>query len=217
MSERVTEIAVSIVDDDESFATTVGALIDGDPGMRTVSRYSNGSQAVIHLPNDRPSVVIMDLQMPKMSGIEAITIIKPLLPETQFLVLTSHSDDEQVFDSLAAGATGYLLKRSTPAEILQSIGDIHAGGSPMSSYIARKVVQSFTKNNTAKTKKKPPLSALSPREDKIVSLLAQGHLYKEIATTLGISLDTVRTHIRRVYEKLQVNSRTEAVVKYLAR
>ena len=138
------------------------------------------------------------LHMPKINGIEAIAAVSPSLPETQFLVLTSHSDDEEVFESLAAGATGYLLKRSKPAEILESIKEIHAGGSPMSSYIARKVVHSFKKTEISKPKKKNTATPLSPREEEIVSLLAKGHLYKEIAANLEISLDTVRNHIRRV-------------------
>lgn len=215
MNQKPNDICVSIVDDDETLSSTLSVLISGDPGMTLVSVYSNPVEAVARLPKDGPHVVIMDLQMPGMTGIQAIAKLKPLMQDTQFLVLTSHCDDEEVFDSLMAGATGYLLKRSSSVEILQAISEIHNGGSPMSSYIARLVVQSYMTKKKKAGQKSDAVSSLSPRETEIVSLLSQGHLYKEIADELNISLETVRTHIRRVYEKLQVSTRTEAAVKYL--
>jgi DNA-binding NarL/FixJ family response regulator len=157
----------------------------------------------------------MDIQMPGQTGIECIRKLKPQLPDTQFVVLTSYSDDRRVFESLKAGATGYLLKRSAPLEILQAINEVHAGGSPMSGYIARRVVASFGSEPNPNTAAKATLPKLSPREETVVLLLSRGYLYKEIAEELCIGVETVRTHLRRIYEKLQVRSRTEAVVKYL--
>lgn len=214
MSAQADKIMVSIVDDDEAFAQSAGHLVNGHPGMKCVSFYCDGSIAIKELPKDGPNVVLMDLQMPGTDGIQCIRQLRPILPKTLFLVLTSHNDDEHVFESLKAGATGYLLKRSAPSEILQAIEEVRAGGSPMSSYIARRVVQSFLAKNQSPQPSKPETN-LSAREEEILKLLTQGFLYKEIADLLHISLDTVRTHIRRIYQKLQVRSRTEAVVRYL--
>jgi DNA-binding NarL/FixJ family response regulator len=145
--------------------------------------------------------------------VDCTSELKERHPELQIIMLTVFEDDELVFDSLAAGASGYLLKRTPPAEILAAIDEVHRGGSPMSSYIARKVVQSFRKPRRAPGESLP----LSEREREILQQLAKGYRYKEIADTLSISLDTVRTHLRRIYEKLHVHSRTEAVVKFLGR
>lgn len=214
MNSQEETITVSIVDDDAAFAQCVRMLVDGNPGMSCLSYYQNGSDAIAKLPEDRPDVVLVDLQMPGISGIECIQQVRSALPQTLFLALTSHSDDEHIFEALKAGATGYLLKRSAPAEILQAILEVRAGGSPMSTYIARRVVQSFSPQHSVKTLPDNE-TQLSAREEEILKQLTQGYLYKEIAVHLDISLDTVRTYIRRIYQKLQVHSRTEAVVKRL--
>ncbi len=214
MNSQEETITVSIVDDDAVFAQCVRMLVDGNPGMSCLSYYQNGSDAIAKLPEDRPDVALVDLQMPGVSGIECIQQVRSALPQTLFLALTSHSDDEHIFKALKAGATGYLLKRSAPAEILQAILEVRAGGSPMSTYIARRVVQSFSPQHSAKSLPDNE-TQLSAREEEILKQLTQGYLYKEIAVHLDISLDTVRTYIRRIYQKLQVHSRTEAVVKRL--
>ena len=214
MNSQEETITVSIVDDDAVFAQCVRMLVDGNPGMSCLSYYQNGSDAIAKLPEDRPDVALVDLQMPGVSGIECIQQVRSALPQTLFLALTSHSDDEHIFKALKAGATGYLLKRSAPAEILQAILEVRAGGSPMSTYIARRVVQSFSPQHSAKSLPDNK-TQLSAREEEILKQLTQGYLYKEIAVHLNISLDTVRTYIRRIYQKLQVHSRTEAVVKRL--
>ena len=210
------DIRVSIVDDDESFGDSLLLLINGTSGLACISRYSDGRSAMQGLIRDRPDVILMDLHMPEASGIECIKNLKPRLKDAQFVVLTSYSDDQRVFESLKSGASGYMLKRCAPLEILQAITEVHAGGSPMSSYIARRVVQSFSAGKDQKMPARASdLPKLSPRETEIVVLLSQGYLYKEIAGDLSISIETVRTHLRRTYEKLQVRTRTEAVVKYL--
>jgi len=214
MNSQEETITVSIVDDDAAFAQCVRMLVDGNPGMSCLSYYQNGSDAIAKLPEDRPDVALVDLQMPDVSGIECIQQVRSALPQTLFLALTSHSDDEHIFKALKAGATGYLLKRSAPAEILQAILEVRAGGSPMSTYIARRVVQSFSPQHCVKPAPDNE-TQLSAREEEILKQLTQGYLYKEIAVHLNISLDTVRTYIRRIYQKLQVHSRTEAVVKRL--
>lgn len=209
------EIRISVVDDDSAFNESTALLVNGSVGLSCVSQYFDGRAAIAGLPGDCPDVVLLDLQMPMASGIECLRELKPKLSETQFLILTTHSDDQQVFEALQAGAMGYLLKRSKPIELLEAIREIHEGGSPMSSYIARLVVKSFAACSPLSAKKRLPI--LSPREHEIVELFSQSFSYKEIAAHLNISLDTVRTYVRRIYEKLQVRSRTEAVVKYLGR
>jgi len=158
-------------------------------------------------------VVLMDINLPGMNGVECVRQLKPLVPETQVLMLTVYEDTDNIFSALAAGATGYLLKRTTQAELLEAIREVHKGGSPMTTHIARKVVQSLQK--TAGTAQ--PTEVLSPREQEVLDCLAKGFLYKEIAEKLGISYETVHTYIRRIYEKLQVRTRTQAVAKFLQR
>ncbi len=216
--EASTELVrVTIADDDASFAESLALLVNGSPGLECVGRYSDGESAVAGVLEDKPDVALMDIQMPGQTGIECIRELKPKLPRTQFVVLTSYTDDKRVFESLKAGATGYMLKRSAPLEILQAIADVQSGGSPMSGYIARRVVESFGGDTQPPTSTNPDLPKLSPREESVVMLLSRGYLYKEIADELSIGVETVRTHLRRIYEKLQVRTRTEAVVKYLGR
>lgn len=212
-------IRVSIVEDEPRFRESLALLVDGTPGIDCVSSYHDGAAALLGLPADHADVVMLDINLPKMDGIDCLRNLKPHMADTQFIMLTTYNDDERIFQSLAAGASGYLLKRSTPAEILEAIIDVHAGGSPMSSSIARRVVQSFASKPPGKNKAMDETGklAVSPREHEVLTLLSKGFLYKEIAAELAISLDTVRTHLRRIYEKLHVHSRTEAVVKFLER
>ena len=165
------------------------------------------------IPRERPDVVLMDIQLPGLSGIDCVRTLKASVPEVQFLMLTVYEDSEQIFQSLQAGASGYLLKRTASAQLLEGIRDVHAGGSPMNSHIARKVVQFFNQRQKAA----PELESLTVREKEVLELLARGQMYKEIATKLGITLDTVRKHLQSTYQKLHVHSRTEAVVKFLQR
>lgn len=212
MSKPTTSrIRVALVEDDAGIRHSLEIVLNGAPGFECVGAFDSAEEALALLPQRQPEVVLMDIRLPRLSGVECVRRLKELHPELQVLMLTVFEDDEQVFASLAAGATGYLLKRTPPAEILESITETHQGGSPMSSYIARKVVQSFQKSRPAAGKSLP----LSEREREILRQLAQGYRYKEIADALAISLDTVRTHLRRIYEKLHVHSRTEAVVKFL--
>jgi DNA-binding NarL/FixJ family response regulator len=155
----------------------------------------------------------MDINLPGMNGVECVRLLKQKLPDTQVIMLTVYEDTENIFNALAAGATGYLLKRTSSAELLAAIKEVVEGGSPMTAHIARKVVQSFQKPVPAPS----PTEELTPREKEVLDYLAQGFLYKEIADKIGISYETVRTHIRRIYEKLQVRTRTQAVAKALGR
>ena len=206
-------IRVALVDDDSGNRKTLELVIDGAPGYECVGTFASAEDALGRLAAASPQVVLMDIQLPRMSGVECVSRLKERHPELQVIMLTVFENDELVFDSLAAGATGYLLKRTPPGEILEAIAEVHRGGSPMSSYIARKVVHSFQKPQRTGGANLP----LSEREREILRQLAQGFRYKEIADALSISLDTVRSHLRRIYEKLHVHSRTEAVVKFLGR
>ena len=206
-------ISVSIVDDEKKLCQSIATFLNGSPGFRCVSIYGSAEAALQHLPSDRPDVVLMDINMAGMNGIECVRRLKALTPQVQIVMLTVYDDTEQIFKALAAGATGYLLKRHEPDELLQAIRDVHAGGSPMSNSIARKVVASFQKADLAGEKQ----NLLTEKEQAVLDYLAQGLAYKQIGDALGISINTIRTHLRHIYEKLHVQSRTEAVAKYLRR
>lgn len=180
--------------------------------LRFVESFSNGEEALEKLPGLRPDVVIMDIQLPGMSGVECTAQLKARAPEIQVLVFTVFGDSDLVFKALEAGASGYLLKRTPRQEIVESVKDVWFGGAPMSGEIARKVVDSFRK--PAKTKN-ADLEELTPREEEVLALLAKGYITKEIADQLGISFDTVRFHLKHIYQKLHVRSRSEALIKYL--
>ena len=205
-------ITVSIVDDEAKLRQSIAAFVNGSPGFKCVSGYGSAEAALKDLPADKPDVVLMDINMGGMSGIECVEKLKTQFPEMQILMLTVYEDTEKIFRALAAGANGYLLKRSTPTKLLAAIREVHAGGSPMTSSIARKVVVSFQKTSGGKVE---PHGQLSPREQAVLNGLAKGWTYKQLASELDISIDTIRTYIRRIYEKLHVQSRTEAVAKYL--
>jgi DNA-binding NarL/FixJ family response regulator len=201
-----------MVEDDVPAREIIAGWIRGAEGFRLVGEYSDAETAIADLPQRKPSVVLFDINLPGMNGIECVRKLKPRLPETQFLMVTVYEDANHIFDALAVGASGYLLKQTRRSELLSALRDIHAGGSPMSSQIARKVVQSFRRSETGSTDGEG--AELSQREREVLELLARGYLYKEIAEQLKISVQTVNTYIRRVYEKLHVRSRAQAVAKY---
>jgi DNA-binding NarL/FixJ family response regulator len=204
-------IRIAVVEDDEKIRSSLVVLIEGTHGFRCVGAYETAEAALRDVPNKEPDVVLVDINLPVMQGIELVHRLKQGNVSMQFIMLTVYEDTPRIFDSLAAGAVGYLLKMTPPDEILSAIRDVRAGGSPMSPQIARKVVQSFHKGNNSAD----GIVQLTRREEEVLNLLSKGFLYKEIAEQLFISSDTVHNHIRHIYEKLQVHSRTEAVVKYL--
>jgi DNA-binding NarL/FixJ family response regulator len=204
-------ISVSIVEDDPQARKILAGWITHASGFRLSGDWGNAEAAVAVLPEKKPDVVLMDINLPGMSGVEAVRKLKPVLPETQFVMLTVYEDADHIYDALAAGATGYLLKETPRQELLSAMEDVNRGGSPMTSNIARKVVQSFGQKRAA-TAAAP--DDLSPREQEVLDLLAQGYLYKEIAERLNISVPTVNTYVRRMYEKLHVRSRAQAVARY---
>jgi DNA-binding NarL/FixJ family response regulator len=205
-------ITVSIVDDEKELCQSIATFVNGTPGFRCLSMYHSGEAALEHLPQDRPDVVLMDIHLNGMSGIECVGRLKGLMPKVQIMMLTVYEDTDQIFKALSAGASGYMLKRLTPGKLLEAIQDVHGGGSPMSSSIARKVVSSF--RTAPKTVNKETL--LSSREQMILDCLSNGLTYKQAADKLGITVPTIRSYLRRVYEKLHVQSRTEAVAKYMS-
>jgi DNA-binding NarL/FixJ family response regulator len=205
-------ISVSIVEDSEQVRSTLTKLIDRAEGFRCLSQYANAEAALEGLPRDKPDVVIMDINLPGMNGVECVRQLKQSLPDMQVMMLTAYEDTENIFNALAAGASGYMLKRTPRDELLAAIKEVQRGGSPMTTHIARKVVQSFQKPAAGPP---PAESNLSEREQQVLDCLSQGFLYKEIAEKLGIGYETVHTYIRRIYEKLQVRTRTEAVAKFL--
>ncbi len=205
-------LRISIVEDDSEIREGIAFLLNQTPDFVCVNSYPTAEAGLAGIPTDAPDVVLMDINLPAMSGVECVRQLTAANPSLVVLMLTVYEDTDAIFQSLTAGAAGYLLKRTSSAELLESIRQAHAGSSPMSGHIARKVVQFFHRPPSPK-----PLEALSPREQAVLERLAQGCLYKEIAEQLGISLDTVRKHLGQVYKKLHVHSRTEAVVKFLNR
>ena len=205
-------ISVAIVEDDVSAREILAGWISGTDGFRLVGEFDDAESAVAELPQKKPDVVLFDINLPGMNGIECVRKLKPKLPGTQFLMVTVYEDATHIFDALAVGASGYLLKQIRRSELLDALKDVHAGGSPMSSQIARKVVQSFRRNETETAGGEAV--ELSAREREVLELLARGYLYKEIAEQLNICVPTVNTYIRRIYEKLHVRSRAQAVAKY---
>ncbi len=203
-------INVAIVEDTEQTREGLAALINGAEGFRCVAAYPSAEAALEDLPEREVDVLLMDIGLPGMSGIECIRRLKEQRPDLQIMMLTVFKDDDKIFDSLAAGATGYILKTTPPAQRLEAIQDLYNGGSPMSGEIARKVVQTFQQSKTPA----PEMKDLSKREREILSYLVKGHTYKEIADKLHISIETVRTHLRNIYEKLHVRNGIEAAAKF---
>lgn len=210
MSENIKLI---IVEDDQTVREGLQMLISGSEGYTCVAACEAAEEALQVLAVQLPDVMLMDINLPGMSGIECVVLVKEAHPEIQVMMLTVFDNTDEVFKSLSAGATGYLLKKTPPAKLLEAITELVNGGSPMSGEIARKVVQTFMKPAVHAY----PDANLTPREEEILSYLAKGYLYKEIANALFINIETVRTHIHKIYHKLQVRSRTEVLLKYMGR
>lgn len=210
LPDTVSKIRVAVVEDDASVRSILCDWVGKAEGFTCVDNFSDAESALTGVPAHQPHVALVDINLPGMSGIECVRRLKPQLPDTQFVMLTVYEDSNHIFEALAAGATGYLLKRTARESLLTALREVYAGGSPMSSNIARKVVQSLQQSPP----KAKPADGLSPRENEVLALLAQGYLYKEIADSIGISLPTVNTYIRRIYEKLHVRSRAQAVALY---
>lgn len=213
LSAQDTMIKVSIVEDDTQLRETLVRYFAGQPGFQCLSAFPTAEMALEDIPKNPPDVVLMDINLPGMSGIECVPRLHAVVPALKIIMLTVFEDSEQVFKSLSAGAFGYLVKSNRPAKILQAIREVFEGGSPMSGHIARMVVQSFEQRKSAPDE----TDSLAPRELEVLHGLSCGQPYKQIASDLGISLSTVRTYIQRIYEKLHVHSQTEAVMKYARR
>ncbi|HWQ91270.1 MAG TPA: response regulator transcription factor [Clostridia bacterium] len=203
-------IAVSIVEDDTQARKILAGWISRATGFRLAGEWGDAESALSPLAEGKPNVVLMDINLPGISGVEAVRKLKPALPDTQFVMLTVYEDADHIYNALAAGASGYLLKQTPREELLRALEDVDRGGSPMTSNIARKVVQSFRQVAPSAHDGE----GLSPREQEVLDFLARGYLYKEIADRLNISVPTVNTYVRRMYEKLHVRSRAQAVAKY---
>jgi DNA-binding NarL/FixJ family response regulator len=204
-------IKVSIIEDDKWIRENLAKQITQTDGFVCSGAYGTGEEALVRLPGLAPDVILMDINLPKMNGIECVRQLKTLVPAAQILMLTVYEDSDKIFNSLLAGASGYLLKRTPQAEILEAIADVHRGNSPMTGHIARKVVQYFNQRGNHGSE----VEKLSNREREVLEHLAQGMPYKEIASVLSVSIDTVRVYIKGIYGKLHVHSRGEAVAKYL--
>lgn len=204
-------INVSLVDDDDGIRAGLAALIRRANDMRLVGDYGLPELALKEIPLHPPHVALMDINMPGTQGVECVRQLKAQVPHVQFLMLTVYEDSDSLFNSLKAGASGYLLKRTASRSLLQAIRDVHSGGSPLSPQLARRVVMFFNQMQPAGS----DVARLTPGEREFLDQLAKGYAYKEIADRMKISIDTVRSYVRTVYEKLHVHSRTEAVVKYL--
>ncbi len=205
------DIKIIIVEDDDAVREALHMLINGSEGYECIAACRSAEDALLEISKQQPHVVLMDINLPGMNGIECVVGIKNSWPAIQVMMLTVFDNTDEIFKSLTAGATGYLLKKTQPAKLLEAISELVKGGSPMSGEIARKVVQTF-----ARPVQHPfPEAKLTAREEEILAYLSKGFMYKEIAAALFISIETVRTHIRNIYQKLQVRTRTEVVVKYL--
>jgi DNA-binding NarL/FixJ family response regulator len=206
-------IKVAIVEDDAALRRTMTDILRRAPECECVGAYPSGEEALREIPEQTPQVVLMDIDLPGMDGVECVRRLADVRPQTQILMLTVYKDAESIFDALAAGAVGYLVKPVRATQLVEAIHDVYGGGAPMTSGIARKVVQAFRKSAPATAE----VEELSPREQEVLEYLSQGYLYKEIADRTGTSYATIRTHIERIYHKLHVRSRSQAVARYLGR
>jgi DNA-binding NarL/FixJ family response regulator len=209
-------IKVSIVEDNDQLRATLARLLNRAEEFQCLSQHPDAESALAALPAAPPEVVLVDINLPGMNGVEFVRRLKQAAPPILAVMLTAYEDTDNIFNALAAGAAGYLLKRAPRSELLEAIREVRRGGSPMTTHIARKVVQSFQKASPS-PQADGAGDTLSTREQEVLDLLSKGFLYKEIADKLGISYETVHTYIRRIYEKLQVRTRTEAVAKFLRR
>ncbi len=207
-------IRVSIVEDDTAIRETLRSLFIFEEGMEAFTVHSTAEDALMRLGETCPDVIIMDINLPGASGIDCVRQMSQRCTSTQYLMYTVHDDDHRVFEALKAGANGYILKSSTPDEILAAVRELNDGGSPMSAHVARRVV---TQLRPAKQERTISGDLLSTRENEVLALLAEGLLYKEIGDRLGITVGTIKQHIHRIYEKMHVQNRTEAVNRYFGR
>jgi len=212
-----TPVKIVIVEDETWIREDLVVKINAAPGFHCVNNYRTAEEALEGIPADEPDVVLMDINLPGMDGVECIRRLRVKLPQVKYLMLTVYSDSEKIFDSLLAGASGYLLKRTATAELLEAIQQVRSGGAPMSSSIARKVVEYFNEIGEQKSNTSTNTATLSPREQQVLELLAKGAAYKKIADQLALSIDTIRMHVKHIYAKLYVHSRSEATEKYLNR
>lgn len=202
-------IRVAMVEDSKPWRTNLERLLKETEGLECVGSYGSGEEAIRDLPARRPQVVLMDINLPGISGVECTRQLKALLPDIQIVMLTVYDDSDRIFQALQMGANGYLLKRASADEILQAIQDVHRGGAPMSTYIARKVVQSFQRQAPSAK----PDEVLSKREGEVLGYVARGYSDKEVADALGLSPATIRSYLKTIYGKLHVHSRTQAILK----
>jgi DNA-binding NarL/FixJ family response regulator len=212
---RPKSITFSIVDDDSDLRDSIVRYLTVKGGFVCAGQYGRAQDALANLPAEKPSVVLMDIKMNGMDGIECVRRLKERMPDILIIMLTVFEDEDLIFDALMAGATGYLLKRQPPEQLLEAVHELLAGGSPMSATIARKVVKLLQRSAGVSKSTSGVRLLLSDRQREMLELLAFGEPYKAIADKMGLSIHTVRGYIRRIYEKLQVHSRTEAVAKYL--
>lgn len=211
-------ISISIVEDTTDIRLGLENLIKLQKNMVLVSSSACAEAAMPLIIKHQPNITIMDINMPGINGIECILQLKNSCPNTQFIIFTIYENDEQIFEALAAGATGYLLKKATTGQIIEALTNLHNGGSPMSNQIARKVIAYFTKlNNNTNNTQTPFLAALSKRENEVLQLLAKGYLYKEVAAKLNVANGTITQHAHNIYEKLQVTNKTEAINKFFGK
>jgi DNA-binding NarL/FixJ family response regulator len=203
---------VAVVEDDAGLRQQLVQILNAAPDIRCVGAFITGEEALKQIPALGPDVVLMDIRLPGMSGIECVAALKRLAPALQIIMVTVYEDSERIFRALKAGANGYLVKSSPPAQLLEAIRDVYAGGSPMSSHIARKVVQYFHLIGPAPTQKQN----LSAREQQVLDLLSTGFIYKEIADKLSIGVETVRTYVKNICQKMHVRNRVEAVARHHA-
>lgn len=206
-------IRICVVEDDEHIRSMLIVLLEGTTGFRCVGAYASAELAMEDIPNKLPDLVLMDINLPGKSGIECVAFLRAKCPQVHCVMLTVFEDPDRIFEALRAGAVGYLLKSTPPVQIMAALQDAFEGGAPMSAQIARKVVQSFRPN----VQKTTSLDELTEREREILSMLSSGYQYKEIAKQLSISMDTVKTHVRHIYEKLQVRNRSEATLILLGK
>lgn len=206
-------ITLSIVEDDLGTREQLAALLRQEATLRCINSYADAESALKGIPADAPDVALVDINLPGMSGIECVALLTARVPKLKILMLTAYKDSELIFKSLRAGARGYLLKKMVSAELVHAVEQVHAGGAPMSMQIASQVVEYFRHSQQTSA----DVEKLTQREQEILALLAKGLLYKQIVDRLGISMSTVRTHLQHIYDKLHVNSRTEAAAKYFGR
>lgn len=213
------EIRVCVVDDNQDLRNALEEILSMSPGYKCIGVLRNAEEALVKLPLLKPDVVLMDINLGSVeSGIDCVKELKPKIPQTNFMMCTVYEENEKIFEALSAGASGYILKKTAPAKMLDAIRELYEGGAPMSSQIARKVVAVFQGKNTVENPEREKADALlSNREKEILELLSKGLMYKEIAEELYIGQETVRKHVYHIYEKLHVNNRLEAVNKYYGR